>query len=215
MVEQSQIAIMEALKKLKNDIENGALRDVGPVGNFYAFAFDRHLYNPLIHVKSGLIEVKPVSLNEGERDFVLGLRRYCEKNAEFFEGRELYLLRNRSRRGIGFFEAGNFYPDFIVWLLAGDKQYVTFVDPKGIRNLDGPDDPKIRFNQTIKLLQNEMGDASVILNSFILSVTPSSQGGWWSGVRSKEQLGEQNVLLMRDEGAEAVVHQMVNTVLAS
>ena len=26
-----------------------------------------------------------------------------------------------SKRGIGFFEAGNFYPDFILWLLVGKK----------------------------------------------------------------------------------------------
>ena len=49
-----------------------------------------------------------------------------------FKGTELYLLRNQSRgKGIGFFEAGNFYPDFILWLLVPDRQYVTFVDPKG------------------------------------------------------------------------------------
>ena len=68
---------------------------------------------------------------------------------------ELYLLRNMSRgRGIGFFEAGNFYPDFIVWMLAGKKEYVSFVDPKGIRNLEGPNDPKIRFYRTIKEIEN-------------------------------------------------------------
>ena len=48
-------------------------------------------------------------------------------------------------KGIGFFEAGNFYPDFILWLLIGEHQYVTFIDPKGIVHLEGGDDPKIRF----------------------------------------------------------------------
>ena len=92
-----------------------------------------------------------LSLNEGERDFVTDLKKFYEKERGFFEGKELYLLRNLSRgRGIGFFEAGNFYPDFILWLLIGGKQYVSFVDPKGIRNLDGADDPKISFFQTIK-----------------------------------------------------------------
>jgi hypothetical protein len=38
---------------------------------------------------------------------------------------------------VGFFEAGNFHPDFILWLLVGGQQHVIFVDPKGIRNL-GP-----------------------------------------------------------------------------
>ncbi len=36
--------------------------------------------------------------------------------------KELYLLRNLSKgRGVGFFEAGNFHPDFILWLLGGDR----------------------------------------------------------------------------------------------
>ncbi|MCV4607674.1 hypothetical protein OFB74_32735, partial [Escherichia coli] len=74
-------------------------------------------------------------------------------------------------RGIGFFEAGNFYPDFILWLLINGKQYVNFIDPKGLRNLDGPEDPKIEFHSTIKQLQSRLKDQDVILNSFIISST--------------------------------------------
>jgi hypothetical protein len=80
--------------------------------------------------------VRPVHLNEGERDSVLDLRGYYEHRHRFFTSRERYLLRNMSRGcGIGFFEAGNFYPDFILWLVTGDGQRIAFVDPKGIRNL--------------------------------------------------------------------------------
>ncbi len=94
-----------------------------------------------------------MSLNDGERDFVLDLRKFYEGNKDFFEKRELYLLRNMSRgRGIGLFEAGDFHPDFIVWVFDGKKQYVNFVDPKGIRNLEGPDDP------TDSVLQDDQGD---------------------------------------------------------
>jgi hypothetical protein len=36
--------------------------------------------------------------------------------------------RNMSRgKGVGFFEAGNSHPDFILWMLVGGKQYVTFI----------------------------------------------------------------------------------------
>ena len=45
-------------------------------------------------------------------------------------------------RGVGFFEAGNFHPDFIVWQIEGKKQYVNFVDPKGILHL-APTDPNL------------------------------------------------------------------------
>ena len=41
-------------------------------------------------------------------------------NPSFFQDREIDLLRNMSiGRGIGFFGAGNFHPDFILWLLTG------------------------------------------------------------------------------------------------
>ncbi len=115
--------------------------------SFRAIVFAGHLYQPLIYVGNNLIEVKPVVLeNQGERDFVLDLQKFCESSdgENFLKGKELYLLRNLSRgRGIGFFEAGNFYPDFILWLLVDGKQYVSFIDPKGLRNLEGPEDPKI------------------------------------------------------------------------
>ena len=87
---------------------------------------------------------------------------------------KLYLLRNLSRgRGVGFFEADSFHPDFILWLLAEGQQRVVFVDPKGIRNL-GPNDPKIQFFETIKEIEERLGDPDVSLQSFIVSNTPST-----------------------------------------
>ena len=94
----------------------------------------------------------------------------------------MYLLRNQSRgRGIGFFKAGNFHPDFILWLLTTDRQYVSFVDPKGLLHVHGTNDPKIRFHETVKGLEQRLGDARVTLNSFVVSVTPHKQVGWWGG----------------------------------
>lgn len=85
--------------------------------------------------------------------------------------------------GIGFFEAGNFYPDFIMWLLADDKQHINFIDPKGLRNLKGPDDPKIAFYRTIKSIEADLRgqDPAVTLNSFIISNTRLPEVGWWDG----------------------------------
>lgn len=70
-------------------------------------------------------------------------------------------------------EAGNFYPDFILWLLAGGRQHVMFVDPKGIRRLPR-EDPKLRFCDTIKEIEQRLGDPSVRLDSFIVSNTSSA-----------------------------------------
>jgi len=39
---------------------------------------------------------------------------------------------------------------FIVWLLLPERQYITFVDPKGIRNLQGANDPKIGSTQQLR-----------------------------------------------------------------
>lgn len=78
-------------------------------------------------------------------------------------------------RGYGFFEAGNFPPDFILWLLVDGKQYVTYVDPKGLRQVGGPNDPKVQFYRTVKEIERELGDPNIILNSFVISNTPFSQ----------------------------------------
>jgi len=199
LVEQSQDAIVERLEELKQLVQNNSLSD-WRFGNLQTVWFGNHLYQPLLHFNSELVEVRPVSLNEGEKDFVLHLREFYENRKEFFADRQLFLLRNMSRgRGIGFFEAGNFHPDFIIWLITGGKQYVTFADPKGIRNLEGPNDPKIRFHLTIKEIEERLGDPKVVLNSFIISNTPHQQVGWWDGGISKSELEKAHVLFQKDD----------------
>jgi hypothetical protein len=200
LVERSREDIIHKLEEVKGLIETGKLRNM-EFGSLRIIAFDRHPYQPLIYAGSDSIEVRPVVLeNEGERDFVLDLQSFCEANREFLEGKELYLLRNMSRgRGVGFFEAGNFYPDFILWLLEGGRQYVSFVDPKGLRNLEGAEDPKILFYQTIKDLEGHLADPAVTLNSFIVSKTRSPEIKWWGGGMSKEDLEARNVLFQAED----------------
>ena len=112
----------------------------------------------------------------------------------------MYLLRNQSRgRGIGFFEEGNFYPDFILWLVEDDKQYITFVDPKGLRNVDGWEDPKLKFSESIKQREKTLasGNGQAILNSFIISVTPYAKINW-KGNHSKKDFEKRHVLFADD-----------------
>jgi len=197
LVEQSREDIIARLTELKTLIETGQMRDLEYQG-LHAIMFQQHLYQPLLYIAQGFIEVKPVALNEGERDFVLDLRTFYTQHPEFFRGMELYLLRNRSRgHGIGFFEAGNFYPDFLLWLVAGNQQRIAFIDPKGIRNLEGANDPKIKFYETIKGLESRLGDPNVVLHSFILSNTPYQQIAFWE--RSKEELEAHHVLFQADD----------------
>ncbi len=192
--------IAEKLRQLRQAIHDRTLDPV-KFQNFASIFFDRHLYQPLIWIgKASVIRVTPQALNDGEQRFVEDLRTYYDRNRQDFAQRELYLLRNQSRgRGLGFFEAGNFYPDFILWLLDADRQYVTFVDPKGIRNLQGLDDPKIRFRQTVKDIETRIGDPNVILNSFVISNTPRSEVEWWNGGLTLEQFAENNVLFQTED----------------
>lgn len=199
LIDESREDIIESLQQLKDAIERKELRDID-ISNLQATFFAQHLYEPLIYLNSDLIEVRPVHLNEGERDFIVDLRFFYQDNRESFRDKELYLLRNMSRgRGIGFFEAGNFYPDFILWLVDGKRQHITFVDPKGIRNLQGPDDPKIRFYRTIKDLEARLGDTSIVLDSFILSNTPYQQVSWWDGGMTLAGFESRHVLFTKPD----------------
>jgi len=201
LVEQSRQDIVVKLAEIKTILESGALKNVEFQG-LHALMFGQHLYQPLIHVNSDLIEVKPVPLNEGEKDFVLDLQKFCTENTAFFKDKELYLLRNMSRgRGIGFFEAGKFYPDFILWLLVGGRQYINFIDPKGLRNLRGKDDPKIAFYKTIKTIENDLRAQApdVTLNSFIISNTRLPDISWWDGGMTKEDFEACHVLFQQED----------------
>jgi hypothetical protein len=214
LIEQSREDIVQKLGEIKGLISTGKLRNED-FQSLHVIAFAGHLYQPLIYVGNDLIEVRPVVLeNKGERDFVVDLQKFCESNEgrEFLNGKKLYLLRNLSRgRGIGFFEAGNFYPDFILWLLVDGKQYVNFIDPKGLRNLEGPEDPKIQFHQTIKDLERQLGNPAVILNSFIISSTSLSQVKWWNGGMSEKEFEARNVLFQDDQGA--YIRKLLNKIL--
>lgn len=172
VIERSQEEIVAKLEELKTAIEKGELKELNFQG-MRAIWFGRHLYQPLLYLERKVVEVHPLPLNKGEATFVEDLKNFYDRNPDFFRDRELYLLRNLSKgRGVGFFEAGNFHPDFILWLLADGRQRVTFVDPKGLLNI-GPTDPKIQFYETVKEIEQRLGDPTVTLESFIVSPTPS------------------------------------------
>ena len=173
LIDQSQEEIVTKLEELKVAIEQGNLKPWEFRG-MKAIWFGKHLYQPLLFLDSNIVEISPVPLNRGERLFVEDLKAFHDGNTDYFKTRELYLLRNLSKgRGMGFFEAGNFHPDFVLWLLADGQQHVIFVDPKGIRHLPATDQ-KIRFYETIKEIEQRLADPTVHLQSFIVSNTPSA-----------------------------------------
>ena len=171
-------------------------------GRLVLFDFRYHLYAPLVCLeKSNLkIQISPVSINEDEMKFVDYLKKYVDEHNADLTGKSLYLLRNKSKVGMGFFEAGNFYPDYILWIDTDDAQYISFIDPKGLLHIHF-DDPKIDFYKTIKELEIRMtptaGDKKIVLNSFIMSSTPSAQlRQWWN--MDKPQREEHNVYTLDD-----------------
>ena len=173
LIDKSQEEIVAKLEELKAAIQKDELKPWEFQG-MKAIWFANHLYQPLLCLDTKAVEISPAPLNKGERQFVEDLKTFHDDHENFFKTRELYLLRNLSKgRGVGFFEAGNFHPDFIIWLLADSEQQVIFVDPKGIRNL-GPSDPKIQFFETIKEIEQRLGDPAVRLQSFIVSNTSST-----------------------------------------
>ncbi|MFH0937909.1 MAG: DEAD/DEAH box helicase family protein [Planctomycetota bacterium] len=201
LIDQSRKDIVAKLGEIKKIIESGQLQNV-EFQKITSIMFGQHLYQPLVYVNNDLVEVKPVPLNDGEKDFVLDLQKFCAESKDFFKGKELYLLRNMTRgRGIGFFEAGNFYPDFILWLLVDRRQYINFVDPKGLRNIKGENDPKIAFYKTIKTIESDLQAQapSVTLNSFIISNTRLSEVSWWGDGMTKADFEKRHVLFQKDD----------------
>jgi hypothetical protein len=55
------------------------------------------------------------------------------------------------------------------------------------------------FYKTVKDIQARLGDPKVVLNSFILSVTPYNDTGWWTDVLNKYELEARNVLFQVDD----------------
>ena len=133
-------------------------------------AFDAMLYYPLLYNYRNLeIKISPVSLNEGEYKFLEDLKKHIDDNKADIQ--DIYVIRNQSKKGVGFFTGSGFYPDFIMWVIKDNVQYINFIDPHGISRTSIMDS-KVEFYNGIKEVEkrlNDNGKYNVVLNSFILS----------------------------------------------
>lgn len=208
-IDRNEQAWIDKLNELKDKLSDGSFKDSWSFGALKAFDFSRHQYQPLIYFKNNeVVKLAPVPLNDGERDFVQDLKEYFVNTPEYFNDKELFLLRNQSKgKGVGFFEAGNFYPDFILWLVAKGRQYVCFIDPKGLSRIHGFDDPKIRFYKTIKDIQRRLGDPDIVLESFIISNTYQRDIDWWNkGSSDEKKFENHHVLFQKEDKARYIEH---------
>jgi hypothetical protein len=204
----------DVIKTLLKDIEKFYRQDVVEVPTLH---FDNHLYSPIAVWKKGKkfqnIKTVPVKLNEGETNFLEHLRQYLKSIADKLKGKKIYVLRNLSRRGVGFFiESSSFYPDFILWIVEGKKQNILFLDPKGIRNLGNFKDDKIIFcSETIREINDSIQvkikkdrlKIEVKLNAFILSVSKFAdiKASWGTRNAEKEDFKNNHVLFIEDDKA--------------
>jgi hypothetical protein len=212
LIDKSQEEIVVKLEELKAAIERGDLKPWEFQG-MKAIWFGRHLYQPLLYLDRKIVEITPIPLNKGERVFVEDLAAFHDYNSAFFLDMQLYLLRNLSKgRGVGFFEAGNFHPDFILWLIGGGREHVVFVDPKGIRNL-GATDPKLQFHQTIKEIETRLSNPAVLLHSFIISNTSSFTMQLQWGMDKPAM--QQRHILFQEEDKESYIRVMLKKVVTS
>ncbi len=212
-IDRSEEEWINKLNELKEKLSKRQFRDSWSFGKLKAFGFSGHLYQPLIHFSNNeILKISPVPLNLGEYDFVEDLKKYFLSSPSILEDKELFLLRNQTKgKGVGFFEAGNFYPDFILWIIYGDMQYVSFVDPKGLTQVHGFDDPKVHFHQTIKDIEKRLGDPTIVLNSFIVSNTFQREITWWSKGRAKEQDFATNHILFQKDDKETYISKIIST----
>jgi hypothetical protein len=192
------------VEQLKTEVLEPAFSSIQIGSEIVAFDNILHLYKPLIYLGknyNNLIQVspQPIVLDASEKQFMDDLVTYTIRKKEDLKDIEIHVLRNQSKKGLGFFtEGNNFYPDFILWILKGDKQYIKFIDPKGIRNSKGINDPKIQFHKVVKeKLQPQVVTANIELDSFIVSNT-SFLEVQWKGDISIEDFNDVNVYFQKE-----------------
>ncbi|MBW9220670.1 DEAD/DEAH box helicase family protein [Methanothermococcus sp. SCGC AD-155-M21] len=203
--------IEEIMKQLNEyDPDNDKVPQQWKEWDSFVVHLDNHLCTPLIVWKKNKDEIKsiPVKLNEGETKFVEDLKNFLENNSTF-KNDDIFLLRNLSRKGIGFFITSGFYPDFVMWIKREYKQHIIFIDPKGIRNLGNFNDEKIQLctfyikeiEKRINKELNKKGETlNIQLDAFILSTSSYDdiKGIFGEGNYTKEDFEKHNILFQED-----------------
>lgn len=203
---------LEVLKRLVVDGKIGEA-STWNAPHMVAISFDRHLYYPLLSLEDrGAVPLKlrPLAFDApSEWAFVRDLEAFYNSpdGKAAIGARSLYLLRNadREQKGLGFALAGNFYPDFLLWLVDDDtdRQWLTFIDPKGLRNMD-LSHPKLGLYKEVKTLETALarpGEPPLVLNAFVLSPTKFSDLLNVGDPTKKVELENRHVLFMEDGGS--------------
>ena len=201
-------AYEQKLKVLQELVKDGKLGEASKwnAGQMVAICFDSHLYYPLFAIEGAVpLKLRPLAFDApSEVSFVRDLEDFYNSSLgkQVIGKRSLYLLRNADTKakGLGFALAGNFYPDFLLWLVDDEtgEQWLNFIDPKGIRQMN-LHDPKLGLYKEVKVLEAKLADPKLTLNAFIVSGT--SFADLLNVSVKKSELEQRNVLFMEDGGA--------------
>lgn len=164
--------------------------------------FDNHIYQPLLSDNQDLY-IHPAGLNEGEKQFIYDLKEYFGQIHERIKDKEIYVLRNLPKRGIGFFKKNYFYPDFIIWIVNDQKQSLLFVDPKGMSHMwEGLDEEKILLYKDLEDIQEgirERKQVDITLDSFIISINYYDEIKQIFNNKTRKTLEEHHILFQKDD----------------
>ena len=211
---------IKALKAMLDDAKNeGKIFDLVKEYQGQPYAFDRsnpfkalfleqHLYQPLLYLKGDeyedaekgpLVVVKPAALVQSEKDFIDSLLKFIQNDNGLLNGKSMYLLRNRSKKGLGFFDSLYFYPDFILWIIDGEHQYVTFIEPHGMLHEKGYKSAKIDFFNKLKTeIEQKLNDKDISLDGYIITPTQAAALEHWGG--SILEMNEHHIYFQKEEG---------------
>jgi hypothetical protein len=174
-IQRSERALIEEIKQLIANAEALYKKETAELPRIY---FDRHLYQPLPVEYGDKVRMTPPGLNKSEAQFVRDMKAYWvrEKGKSLAEA-QVFLLRNLSRgSGIGFFEERGFYPDFVLWIVAGEEQHIVFIEPHGMLHAEAyQHDRKAQLHTRLPDLAREIsarsGRGHITLDSYIVSAT--------------------------------------------
>ncbi|WP_245853766.1 hypothetical protein [Necropsobacter massiliensis] len=171
---------LEQLAKGLNLLQNGVEPVFGGDNGLQMLCFDGHLFAPIfacLERQDLPFNIQPLAVNAESEWTLLHHLIEAKDNGnlhKWTQSKDVYLLRNAANKtkGLGFALAGNFYPDFLLWLVDGKtgEQWLSLIDPKGIRNME-QSDPKFGLHEELQRFAQNLNIRQPELSAFILSAT--------------------------------------------
>ena len=205
-IQRSEGELVSAVEKLIDEVDRVYKEETGKLPRIH---FDRHIYQPLLVEHGNKVTITPPGLNDSELQFVQDLKDYWKTEKDkSLATMELFLLRNLARgKGIGFFEERGYYPDFILWVMHGEKQHIVFVEPHGMLHAESyKHDEKARLHETLPDLARKIGARSkrknIALDSYIISATsyPDLRKKYDDGTWDRQRFAKAHILFLERSG---------------